>query len=380
MPRHLSIVAVLGLGQMVAFASSYYLLGVLGDPIAAELGIAPAGIFLALSVAFLISAVLTPAGGRMIETRGGRRVLILSHIAFGGALLLMASAPSAWLLYVGVASLGLGMAIGLYGTAFAVLVELHGDRARRPITAVSLMGAFGGMVGWPISRLAVDAWDWRAACLVWAVAHLALCLPLALRVLPHRLAVAPEDRRAVTPIRWDRRMIQLAVLFAGAWMVATAMAAHLPRLLTSLGMTPVHAAWAAGAMAGCAILARVVDLTLLHRSHPVLTARLAALCHPVGALIAAVGGPRFAPAIAVGQGGGNGFLAVASGVLPLHVFGPDRYAVRQALLLTPARYLQAVAPAGYALALGISTGAAMILTSLICLIMFVSTFGLGHPD
>ncbi|WP_374274535.1 MFS transporter [Brevundimonas sp.] len=376
MSRNLPVVVVLGLSQIVAFASSYYLLGVLADPIATEFGVPPAGIFLALSVAFLLAAVLTPAGGRLIEAHGGRQVLILAHLAFGGALLLMASAAEPWLLYVGVAALGLGMAVGLYGTAFAVLVELHGDGARRPITAVSLMGAFGGMVGWPVSRLAVDAWDWRTACLIWAVIHLAICVPLVVRILPRRPQIAPEDRRAPAPIRWDRRMVQLAVLFAGAWMVATAMAAHLPRLLTSLGMTPVHAAWAAGAMAGCAILARVVDLTLLHRSHPILTARLAALCHPIGALVAAVGGSRLAPAIAVGQGVGNGFLAVASGVLPLHVFGADRYAVRQALLLTPARYLQAAAPAGYALALGISTRAAMILTSLICLMMFAATFGL----
>ncbi|RZJ74126.1 MAG: hypothetical protein EON88_37910 [Brevundimonas sp.] len=69
-------------------------------------------------------------------------------------------------------------------------------------------------------------------------------------------------------------------------------------------------------------------------------------------------------------------MSVASCVLPLHIFGPDRYAARQALILTPARYVQAAAPAAYTLSLDVSPGVAMVATSLICIAMFALTFGL----
>jgi len=369
------IVPVLGLGQVVAFASSYYLLGVLADPMARAFRVDPPRLFAALSVAFLISAVLSPAAGRWIERIGGRRVQAWAHLAFAAALVLMAAAPSGLVLMVGIAALGFGMAIGLYGTAFAVLVEMHGAGARRSITAVSLVGALGGGLGWPLSRMAVEAWDWRAACAAWATAHIALCLPLTLAVLPRRPpAVASETVRE--PIRWDRRMVQIAGVFAGGWMVATAMGAHLPRLLGQLGLGADQAAWAAGLMAASAIAARLFDLMVLHRSHPVATVRLACLFHPIGAALAGWGGARLAPMLAVGQGAGNGLLSVASGVLPLHVFGPERYAARQALLLTPARYLQALAPAAYALALDASLGLALAASSLVCLGMFALTLGL----
>ncbi|WP_332678325.1 MFS transporter [Brevundimonas sp.] len=372
-----AVVPVLGLGQVVAFASSYYLLGVLADPMARDLGLDPAAPFAALSAAFLLSAVLTPWAGRLIERRGGRTVLAASNVAYAAALLLIGSALNSWVLLTGIAALGFGMAIGLYGTAFSVLVELKGAAARRSITAVSLIGALGGGVGWPLSRMAAEAWDWRAACLMWALAHLAICLPLGLTVLPKR----PRADRCATeapaaPVIWDRRMLQMAGIFAGAWFVSTAMGAHLPRLLVDLGMSLDRAAWAAGLMAASAIGARLFDLLVLHRSHPVATARLGTLLHPAGALIASVGGPRLAAAIAVGQGAGNGLLSVASGVLPLHVFGPDRYAVRQAMILTPARYLQAAAPAAYALALDASAGFALAASSAVCLVMFALTFGL----
>lgn len=370
------VVPVLGLGQIIAFASSYYLLGVLADPMARTFDLPPTRVFTALSVAFLISAVLTPAAGRWIERHGGRRVQAFAHIAFAAALLLMAVAPVPWVLLVGVAALGVGMAVGLYSTAFATLVDIHGAQARRSITAVSMLGALGGGLGWPISRLLVEIWDWRIACSVWALAHLSLCLPLTLLLLPRYPARAVDPSTPTTPIRWDRRMVQIAGVFAGGWMVSTAMGAHLPRLLTDLGLTPAKAAWAAGLMAASAVAARLFDLMVLHRSHPMLTVRIASLFHPLGALLAVTGGARLAPMLAVGQGLGNGLLSVASGVLPLHVFGPDRYAVRQALVLTPARYLQALAPAAYAVAVEVSPVSALILSSLVCLAMFAMTLGL----
>ena len=251
----------------------------------------------------------------------------------------MATAAVPLILLVGVSALGVGMSTGLYGTAFATLVEIHGAKARRSITGVSLIGALGGGLGWPISRLIVETFDWRVACIVWAAAHLLICLPLVAVVLPPRGSRLTSSDSPVSPIRWDRRMVQLAGVFAGGWMVSTAMAAHLPRLLVELGLTPARAAWAAGLMAASAVAARLFDLLVLHKTHPVMTVRIASLLHPLGAAMAVAGGSRLAPLLAVGQGLGNGLLSVASGVLPLHVFGPDRYAVRQALLLTPARYL-----------------------------------------
>jgi MFS family permease len=368
------IVPVLGFGQVVAFASSYYLLGVLADPMARTQQLAPSALFTALSVAFLISAVLSPPAGRWIERSGGRCVQAWAHLAFAAALLTMALSPSAVVLMAGIAALGIGMSIGLYGTAFAILVELRGAGARRAITAVSLIGALGGGLGWPLSRLFVEAGDWRFACAAWALAHLALCLPLTLAVLPRLHATT--TKAALGRIHWDRRMVQIAAIFAGGWMVSTAMGAHLPRLLVQLGLGARQAAWAAGLMAASAIAARLFDLVVLHRSHPVATLRVACLFHPLGAGLAAWGGARLAPLLAVGQGAGNGLLSVASGVLPLHVFGPERYAARQALLLTPARYLQALAPAAYALALDASPGVALTASGLICLAMFALTFGL----
>lgn len=324
--RNRLLIPTLGLGQTVAFASSYYLLGVLADPMARATGGEPAGLFAALSAAFLLSAVLTPFAGRATERQGGRSVLAFAHVAFAVALLVMCTARSPLQLWLGIMLLGVGMGSGLYGTAFATLVELRGTEARRGITAVSLIGALGGGVGWPISRALLEAGDWRLACGSWALAHLLLCLPLTLVLVPRRpkgrdFSVETAKRERMV---WDRRMLQLAGLFSGAWLISTAMGAHLPRILAGLGMTPTDAAWAAGLMATSAIVARVVDLFVLHKSHPLTTVRLACLFHPAGAIAALAAAGKAVVLLPIGQGLGNGLLSVASGVLPLQIYGPER--------------------------------------------------------
>ena len=80
--------------------------------------------------------------------------------------------------------------------------------------------------------------------------------------------------------------------------------------------------------------------------------------------------------MAIGQGAGNGMLAVAKGVLPLSIWGPDGYAYRSAILGRPALWAQVLGPTVFAAALERSATAAVLGTSALCLVMFAMTFGL----
>ncbi|MGO4410600.1 MULTISPECIES: MFS transporter [unclassified Brevundimonas] len=372
---HRLFVPVLGFGLIVAFASSYYLLGVLAEPLAAGTGTAPSLVFAGLSGAFLISAGLSPFGGRWVDRRGGREVLAVSSVVFALALGGLGLAQGPVSMVASILMLGVGMGVGFYGPAFAVLVAIHGEDAKKPITAVSLIGAFGGALGWPLTLAMIEAVGWRGACFGWAALHLLVCLPLYLTLLPDGRA-GPRPSAEAGGVRWDGRMIRLAVLFAGAWWIATALSAHLPRLLGRLGLDPAEAALAASLMAGSAVVVRLLSFLAPGKGSPVSVLRLATLLHPLGAAVAWFGGKGLAGAVALGQGAGNGLLSVASGVLPLHLFGKENYATRQALILTPARFLQAAAPLSYGVVLDHSAGLALAASSAVCVLMFAMTFGL----
>jgi hypothetical protein len=123
------------------------------------------------------------------------------------------------------------------------------------------------------------------------------------------------------------------------------MATHLPRILEAAGATSLQAI-AAGTLIGPAqVAARIAEASLLKRSHPLLSARLSCITHPLGAsLIAfATGGLAF-NAFALLHGAGNGILTIARGTLPLAIFGPVNYGYRLGLIGAPARISQAMAP------------------------------------
>src|SRR6185295_16572241 len=192
---------------------------------------------------------------------------------------------------------------------------------------------------------------WRGACFAWAGLHLLVGLPLNL-ALPRAAPVAPFATLAPggaaspEPERAGQRRAAwiLAFVFAVTWFVSTAMAAHLPRLLQAGGAT-LAAAVAIGALVGPAqVGGRLLEFGVLRHVHPLLSARLAALMHPVGAVCLALVGAPLAALFAILHGAGNGILTIAKGTLPLVLFGARGYGERQGWLMVPTRIAQALAP------------------------------------
>ena len=157
----------------------------------------------------------------------------------------------------------------------------------------------------------------------------------------------------------------LSFVFAVTMFISTAMATHLPRLLQASG-TSVHAAVAVAALVGPAqVVARLLEFGFLRHLHPLLSARLAAVAHPVGAaLLMVVGGPA-AAVFTVLHGAGNGVLTIAKGTLPLVLFGPAGYGARQGLMMAPARVAQAFAPVVFGVLLDGMGAAALWVTALL---------------
>jgi MFS family permease len=364
--QQVGIVAALGTAQTVGWASSYYLPAVLAGPMAETYGVSPVWIFAAFSGAMIVSALIGPWSGARIDRLGGRGVLIASNLIFATSLALMANSTSLTMLVLAWLVMGIGMGIGLYDSAFAALTAIYGREARTPITGITLIAGFASTVGWPLSAWLEARYGWRMACLGWMVIHLALALPLNL-ILPSGVhakpvAMPPGEPMAVPAEARTRDMAILAFVFAVTWFTSTAMAAHLPRMLEAAGASAV-AAVAAGALIGPAqVGARVLEFAFLRKVHPLVSTRIATLAHPVAAgLLLLIGGPA-AAAFALVHGAGNGVLTIAKGTLPLAMFGPAGYGLRQGLLSAPARVMQALAPVIFGLVLERFGAHAILLT------------------
>ncbi len=121
------------------------------------------------------------------------------------------------------------------------------------------------------------------------------------------------------------------------------MGAHLLRLLEAAGATPAQALLAGVLIGPAQVAARLTDAIALKRSHPLLSARVAAALHPAGVALLALGTGAI-PAFAFLHGAGNGVLTIARGAVPLAIYGPVNYGYRLGLLGAPSRIGQAAAP------------------------------------
>jgi hypothetical protein len=136
-----------------------------------------------------------------------------------------------------------------------------------------------------------------------------------------------------------------------------------------------------GALIGPAQVAgRLLEFGFLRRLHPLLSARLAALMHPIGAsLLLLIGGPA-AAVFAVMHGGGNGILTIANGTLPLVLFGPKGYGHRQGMLMVPARLAQASSPWLFGLCLDQWGAGALWVSGTVGLLAFGALFAMPKPS
>ncbi|ANY61865.1 hypothetical protein MA05_06835 [Comamonas aquatica] len=327
-PSQHRVVLTLGLAQTLAWASTYYLPAMLAAPMAADLGLATPTVFAAFSLALGVAALVGPNVGQAMDRWGGRAILAATSVLFAASLVALGHAQGLWSLLLAWCGLGLGIASGLYEAAFATVVRLYGQQARKAITGITLLAGFASTVGWPLTHWMQLHWGWRSTCWVWAGVHLVLCLPLYLSL--------PSDRQAPTPApaptagpdgaprpRLDLRTGLLALVFATSGFISSAMAAHLPALVN---------------------------------------ARLATVLHPVGAALLLLLGPPGALLFGVLHGAGNGMLTIARGTLPLQLFGPQGYGHRQGLLQGPARVAQALAPWLFGVALAQWQGQALWLS------------------
>ena len=346
------VVSTLGITQTLAWGSTYYLPAVLADPMAGTLHLSRTWIFGIFSGALLLSGLLGPLAGRMIDRYGGRDVLTITSLVFAGGLTLLAFASGTLSLAVAWVVLGVGMGFGLYEAAFATVTGLYGTDARNAITGITLFAGFSSTVGWPASAFFIHAFGWRGAALAWAALHLLIGLPmnrLLVPTTPPHTPVTEPVHDAPRAVPWT--MIVLAGVFGATWFVSTGFSAHLPRLLEALGATPAAAVFAGSLVGPAQVAARLVEFSVLRRTSSLISARLATVLHPIGAALLGLIGPAAAVPFVLLHGGGNGLLTIARGTLPLTLFGPAGYGLRTGLLAAPARILQGGAPLLFSLIL-----------------------------
>lgn len=348
--RSRSVVITLGIFQILAWGSSFYLLTVLAPAIIAQTQWPSAFVVGGLSMALLVAGLVSPRIGHTIQRFGGRPVLAASSVLFATGLITLALAPVLPVYLAGWFVIGLAMASGLYDPAFATLGRHYGEDARRMITAVTLFGGFASTVCWPLTAWLLEQYGWRTTCAVYAGLHAFVGLPSYLLLLPKNPPelIANEKAKAAGKSQLPHAqqfpaLVLLGIILTLGAVILSMVSTHLVTLLQTRGIE-LAAAVALGALIGPSqVSARVIEMTVGRRFHPLWTMLIGVVLVALGILLLWSGLPLIAAAL-IAYGAGNGISSIVRGTVPLVLFGPSRYAVLMGKLGLPILIGMAAAP------------------------------------
>jgi predicted MFS family arabinose efflux permease len=168
----------LAVAETLVWAGLYYFFPAMLLRWEADFGWSKAEITFAATVSLLVSAVIAPRVGRLIDRDRGRVVLVGGALLGGGLLacLPLVETPAQFI----AVWIGIGVAMGgcLYEPCFAFLTHRRGLDAPRAITLITLVAGFAGTVSFPLANGIAAVEGWRAAALVFAALVVFVAAPL----------------------------------------------------------------------------------------------------------------------------------------------------------------------------------------------------------
>lgn len=351
-PSQRVTVAALGIVQILAWGSTFYLPAILAARMEAETGWPLSWIVGGASIGLLVAGLLSPTAGRLIDERGGRPVLAASSLIFAAGLVGIGASSSLPVYLAAWAVTGVAMGLGLYDAVFAALGRRFGDAARMPITTLTLFGGFASTVCWPLSAFLVEEFGWRETCFIYAALQLLLALPLNLyatrgeRPGAIKHTDAPANAAANSKLR-DSRELMLFILLAVVLSIAAGAGSiinlHLVTLMQARGLELAGAIFMGTLIGPSQVAARIVESLFGNRYHPIWTMNAAIVLMAIGLGLLWLDLPIIAAAVVL-YAAGYGVSWIARGTLPLALFGAVRFPRLIGKLAFPSLVVQAAAP------------------------------------
>lgn len=351
--NHIFIISAIGMAQILSWGSSYYLPAVLAAPISADTGWPLEWVTGALSIALLVSGLISPRVGRLIEKYGGKPVLASGALLIAFGQLTLGLSRSLPFFLAGWFIMGLGMGSALYNPAFSTLGKLYGEKARSAITHVTLFGGFASTVCWPLTAFLAAGSGWRNACFFYSALHILAVVPVYLFVIPSgesksSLKGAQESNNAGKPAgsggKDDKKAFFLLALGQTlASVVMTVISVHLINILQLRGISLAAAVGMGTLLGPSQVGARIIEAAFGRKLHPVWSLFIAIIAVTAGIAIMA-GWPGIIAAGIILYGAGNGLRSITAGTVPLALFGRKGYAVIMGKLTSPVLVAQALSP------------------------------------
>jgi MFS family permease len=297
----------------------------------------------------LFSGLLGPQVGKLIDSRGGRKVLPFGSIFFALGLATMATSAAGWQVFIAWILIGIGGSMGNYDAAFATAVNFFGDKSNRVIAGITIFAGFSSSIAWPLTSLLRDGPGWQWALWFWVAMHLVVGLPLNATIPVSQRREVPDLTGPIKKLirnrfRIDGLIIVFAIMFALQGFIVSSVNTTLPFMLGELGASVELALLASVVLGPSQVMARVLLIALGTWATPIRVAAISIAVHPLGVIAIWLFGDQGLMAFVILHGIGVGLNPFIRGSLPLLFFGSDRFGQRQGRIMMLSKIVSALSP------------------------------------
>lgn len=376
--RPWAAVVALAFDQLVAWGVLYYSYSVLSVPIARDLGVPTSTVAAAFSGSLLVSALLAPRVGRLLDRKGARSVLLCGAVIGPVALSGLAAAQRELPLLLAFAALGVAQALSLYEPAFRAVVDWFpaAEQRSRALLVLTVIAGFASTAFLPLTAVLLDAFGWRVAVLM--LATLTAVVTLAMRLsLPQPargtlMRVAPSQ-----PLR-DSAPTTSKLLsggFALQAFAATGATICLVWQFVERGETLAAAASIAGLTGASQVPGRLLLSPLSSAVPTDLRLPMLLIVQSVGLVaLAVLSGPALIVAV-VTFGAAAGVMTLERATVVVELFGRESFGSANGQLASRALFARAAAPFVVELLHGIVSYAVVLGLLAMCLLMGSAMIG-----
>lgn len=362
MPRSLALaIAPLAIAETLVWAAFYYSFPAFLPAWEAALGWGRAEISGAFTASLVLTGLLAPQMGGLID-RGYSRQMFLGAIIAGAVLLILLSQVTQlwqfWAVWLG---LGIVNAACLYEGCFAIITVVTGSTARRAITIVTLWAGFAGTISFPSAYALGEALAWRGAALVFAGVIVLIALPLAwlglnwLEGWREPAAETPDaEQSGARAVLRNRVFWMVGIGFTTIGIVHGMIISHIRPILDDRAVATALAVTIASMFGPMQVLGRIAMIAIERYFSAIGMALLCFLGIAAGLAILAAARtePMLAMVFVIPYGAAYGIASIVRPVLTAELMGRANFGLIAGLLALPYMLGFAVGPTMAALVWG----------------------------
>jgi len=326
---------VLGLGvtTTIGYGTLFYSFTIMSQEFEKEFYWSKTFIFGIFSLGIFLGGLLAPKIGKLLDNHGARAIMSVGSILCALGLFLVSNVQTQWHYIISIVFLEVVSTLVLYEAAFVAFSQLAGNKARLPITQITLIAGFASTIFWPLISFLLSFLSWREVYLILASFHLFIALPIHFFILKKDAIIKTDikfsnsfdDSLELEGKLRKKSLILVGIVFSLIAIPITVMQTHFLRLMNGFGIE-MTSAIALGALIGPSqVGSRIIEITISKKITPLTSGIFSTSIMSLGILTLYFSGYDIllATFFVILYGAGQGLTDIIRGSIPLYLFGKD---------------------------------------------------------